>query len=141
LQRRIYVGLLQRRIYVGLLQIRAKYVFAFIEDVTRARSNDAEKEAWLSSRCHDLKHKPKTADAIIIELKDYLGRKKLRTTADLVRRTHLTKMILPEIAQDVSVDRVLTECSFILFEAKVPKPTSEVTNLSELGYHLIRARS
>jgi hypothetical protein len=36
-------------------------------------SNDAEKEAWLSSRCHDLKHKPKTADAIIIELKDYLG--------------------------------------------------------------------
>jgi hypothetical protein len=42
-------------------------------------SNDAEKEAWLSSRCHDLKHKPKTADAIIIELKDYLARKKLRT--------------------------------------------------------------
>jgi hypothetical protein len=39
-------------------------------------SNDAEKEAWLSSRWHDLKHKPKTADAIIIELKDYLGTEK-----------------------------------------------------------------
>jgi hypothetical protein len=31
--------------------------------------------------------------------------------------------------------------SFILFEAKVPKPTSEVTNLADLSYHLIRARS
>jgi hypothetical protein len=36
-------------------------------------SNDVEKEEWLSSRCHDLKHKSKTAEAIIIE-------QKLRTT-------------------------------------------------------------
>jgi hypothetical protein len=51
-------------------------------------SNDAEKEAWLSSRCHDLKHKSKTAEVIIIELKDYLARKKLRTTdREVVQKT------------------------------------------------------
>jgi hypothetical protein len=53
-------------------------------------SKDAEKEAWLSSRCLDLKHKPKTADAIIIEFKDYLGRKKLRTTDRKVVQKALT---------------------------------------------------
>jgi hypothetical protein len=51
-------------------------------------SNDAGKEAWLSSRCHDLKHKSKTAEAIIIELKGYLARKKLRTTdREVVQKT------------------------------------------------------
>jgi hypothetical protein len=29
-------------------------------------SNDAEKEAWLYSRCHDLKHKPKTASGAAV---------------------------------------------------------------------------
>jgi hypothetical protein len=43
-----------------------------------------------SGRCHDLKHKPKTADALIIELKDYLGRKKLRTTDRKVVQKALT---------------------------------------------------
>jgi len=52
--------------------------------------NDAEKEIWLSSRCHDLKHKPKTAEAIIIELKDYLARRKLRTTRREVVQKILT---------------------------------------------------
>src|ERR1700741_5501524 len=37
-------------------------------------ANDAEKEAWLASPCHDLKHKPKTADASMMERNDYLGR-------------------------------------------------------------------
>ena len=51
-------------------------------------SNEAEKEAWLSSRCHDLKHKSKTAGAIIIELKDYLARKKVRTAdREVVQKT------------------------------------------------------
>jgi hypothetical protein len=53
-------------------------------------SNDAEKEAWLSSRCHDLKHTPKAAEAIIVELKNYLGRKKLRTTDRKVVQKALT---------------------------------------------------
>src|SRR6516162_10813067 len=51
-------------------------------------SNDVEKEEWLSSRCHDLKHKSKTARAIIIELRDYLARKRLRTTdREIVQKT------------------------------------------------------
>src|SRR5215813_135132 len=51
-------------------------------------SNDVEKEEWLSSRCHKLKHKSKTAGAIIIELRDYLARKKLRTTGrEIVQKT------------------------------------------------------
>jgi hypothetical protein len=36
-------------------------------------SNHAEKEAWLSSRCYDLKHKPKTADAIIYRAQGLSG--------------------------------------------------------------------
>jgi hypothetical protein len=51
-------------------------------------SNDIEKEEWLSSRCHDLKHKSKTARAIIIELKDYLARKRSRITdREIVQKT------------------------------------------------------
>jgi len=51
-------------------------------------SNDAEKEAWLSGRCHDLKHKPKGAGAIVVELKDYLAEKRLRTTdREIVQKT------------------------------------------------------
>ena len=42
------------------------------------------------------------------------------------RETHLAKMILREIVQDVGVDRVLAEYRLILFEAEAPQPSSEV---------------
>jgi hypothetical protein len=42
------------------------------------------------------------------------------------RKTHLAKMILREIVQDVGVDRILAEYRLVLCEAKAPQPTSEV---------------
>jgi len=49
--------------------------------------DDIEKEAWLAKRCHDLKHKPKAVEAIVIELKDYLEQKKMRASdKDIVRK-------------------------------------------------------
>ena len=48
--------------------------------------------------------------------------------ASTKRKTHLAQMILREIVKEVGVDRVLTKCWLIPFEAKAPQPTFEVQN-------------
>lgn len=53
-------------------------------------SDDKEKQMWLTNRCHDLKHKAKTPEAIIVELKDYLAEKKLRKSDKEIMQKTLT---------------------------------------------------
>jgi len=62
------------------------------ESATIMFSNDTEKEGWLAKRCHDLKHKARTAGAIIIELKDYLAENKLRKSDKKILQKTLTYM-------------------------------------------------
>jgi len=43
-------------------------------------------------------------------------------------KTHLAEMILREIVQDASFDRVFAEYYLVLCETKFPQPNSEVHN-------------
>jgi hypothetical protein len=63
------------------------HVAEYLHDVAEIILPDAvERKIWLELRCHDLKHTPKTADALVVELQDYMKTRRKKAERDTLQR-------------------------------------------------------